>query len=461
MIQTTLKNYLFKSKKQAIVFLLLIGFCLQAKAQWNMIAYSNDSSSCGWEDVFFLNKDTGFVVGCLWPAPYTHPPAVILRTHNGGLTWDTTLFINTNVEPHQIMSIHCPNDSVCYAVGFKGRLYKTTDGGNTWTWSNTNMIGYNGNPPVTLEDVYFFDKDTGFVCNAAGAGHLIAQTNDGGISWTVYLSCIGAKQFSFPNRKVGYTNFGCKTTNGGNTWSEINTPIYIDYEKKTYLQSVSFLTDEYGFVAATGSHGFTWGYDVFNFGIIARTKDGGNSWDYKDYPNIRLLQTIQMLNDSIGFFGGAPNQHLRYIFKTENGGDNWYPQELIGKNSYNYYPDIFSIHCPTDSVCYAVGRYQYIYKTTNAGGPLIGVGINENKVQTNGLRVYPNPASNSVTLEWSKELQVQSLAVFDYLGREVQREQVSNNTSSIQLDVSALPQGMYFLHLQTEKDLQTAKFIKL
>lgn len=167
-----------------------------------------------------------------------------------------------------------------------------------------------------------------------------------------------------------------------------------------------------------------------------------------------------MLNDSIGFFGGAPNQHLRYIFKTENGGDNWYPQELIGKNIHNYYPDIFSIHCPTDSVCYAVGRYQYIYKTTNAGGPLIGVGINESKVQTNALRVYPNPAGNSVTVEWSKEVQVQNLAVFDYLGREVLNKQLNNNTHSLQIDVSALPQGMYFLHIYTGDHVLTKKFIK-
>ncbi|NUM50544.1 MAG: T9SS type A sorting domain-containing protein [Flavobacteriales bacterium] len=103
-----------------------------------------------------------------------------------------------------------------------------------------------------------------------------------------------------------------------------------------------------------------------------------------------------------------------------------------------------------------------IAKYIGAGPDTCGntTGINENKVQTEGLRVYPNPASNNVTIEWSKELQVQSLAVFDYLGREVLNEKLSNNTHSLQLDVSALPQGMYFLHLQTEKDLQTAKFIK-
>ncbi|NUM50545.1 MAG: T9SS type A sorting domain-containing protein [Flavobacteriales bacterium] len=104
----------------------------------------------------------------------------------------------------------------------------------------------------------------------------------------------------------------------------------------------------------------------------------------------------------------------------------------------------------------------YIAKYIGAGPDTCGntTGINENKVQTEGLRVYPNPASNSITIEWSEELQVQSLAVFDYLGREVLKEQVSNNSGSTQLDVSALPQGMYFLHLQTEKDSQTAKFIK-
>ncbi|MBV6461621.1 MAG: Ycf48-like protein [Flavobacteriales bacterium] len=436
-----MKN-LVNSVKRQLVFLLLAGFCLQAKAQWNMIAYSNDSSSCGWEDVFFLNKDTGFVVGCLWPMPYTHPPASILRTHNGGITWDTTLFINTNIEPHQIMSIHCPNDSVCYAVGLKGRLYKTTNGGNSWSWSNTGL------PVPVLQGVHFFGNDTGLVCHANN-GAILAYTENGGTSWKIDSSfnfSSGGLDFSFPHRNIGY-NLGFKTKTGGKTWEMVNTLPHINHPQLNSYKATSFIDSLWGYIAANGSKGFDYGYDVYNFGVIARTKDGGDLWDCKDYPNIRFVNTIQMLNKNEGYFGGTPNQHLRYIFKTENGGDNWYPQELIGKNIYNYYPDIFSIHCPTDSVCYAVGRYQYIYKTTNAGGPLIGVGINESKVQTNALRVYPNPAGNSVTVEWSKEVQVQSLAVFDYLGREVLKEQLPNNTHSLQLDVSALPQGMYFIKL--------------
>lgn len=104
----------------------------------------------------------------------------------------------------------------------------------------------------------------------------------------------------------------------------------------------------------------------------------------------------------------------------------------------------------------------YIAKYIGAGPDTCGntTGINENKVQTNGLRVYPNPASNSVTVEWNKELQVQSLAVFDYLGREVLNKQLNNNTHSLQLDVSAFTQGVYFLQLQTDKKNITKKFIK-
>ncbi|MBV6460074.1 MAG: Ycf48-like protein [Flavobacteriales bacterium] len=456
-----MKNFV-NSSKVNLLLLLLAGFCLQAKAQWYMIGSRDDTipNTGGWEDVFFLNKDTGFVVGSPYIQGYTYSPSVILRTHNGGISWDTTWFYNTLQIQHRFNAIHCPNDSTCYAVGSKDKFYKTTDGGNTWTWSNINAIGYMGNPPAVMNDVYFMNNDTGFICHANMVGSLVARTTDGGISWVTDSVCGGSLSFSFPNDSIGYTNFGCKTTDGGNTWGIVSTFPHENYPQYNSYVCVSFVNENFGFIGSHGKDGFDYGYPSFNFGIISRTKDGGDTWENNDYPNIRFVNTIQMLNKNEGYFGGTPNQHLRYIFKTENGGDNWYPQELIGKNIYNYYPDIFSIHCPTDSVCYAVGRYQYIYKTTNGGGPLIGVGINESKMQTESLRVYPNPAGNSVTVEWSKELQVQSLAVFDYLGREVLNEKLSNNTHNIQLDVSALPQGMYFLHLQTEKDLQTAKFIK-
>jgi photosystem II stability/assembly factor-like uncharacterized protein len=454
-----MKNFV-NSVKTKLLFLLFAGICLQTKAQWYMIAQSNDSTSCGWEDVFFLNNDTGFVVGCIWPMPYTFPPSAILRTHNGGLTWDTTLFISTNLEPHQIMAIHCPNDTVCYAVGFKGRLYKTSDGGDTWTWSNPPIFAVNGDSPATLEDVFFFDSDTGFVCNAYAHGQLIAQTNDGGSTWDVDTFCIGSKQFSFPDRKIGWTNYGCRTQNGGNTWKFFNSYAHINHPQFNSPISTSFLDSQFGFIAGIGSNGFNYGYDVYNFGVVARTKDGSNSWECKDFPTIRYIATIQMLNNNIGYFGGAPNYHLRYIFKTENGGDNWYPQELVGKNILNYYPDIFSIHCPNDSVCYAVGRYQYIYKTTNGGGPLIGVGIKENK-EEKAFTVYPNPANNLLTIKWSEELAYPvELRISDVSGRIVMQQQITNATQELQLNIAALENGLYLLKLQTEQGTQTAKIVK-
>ncbi|MDD3876153.1 MAG: T9SS type A sorting domain-containing protein [Bacteroidales bacterium] len=75
---------------------------------------------------------------------------------------------------------------------------------------------------------------------------------------------------------------------------------------------------------------------------------------------------------------------------------------------------------------------------------------------TRGFRVYPNPATNVLTIE--SPVTNATLCISNLLGQEVWRQEVFEKNFSI--DVSKLGKGIYFIYLQTEKGVIVKKFMK-
>ncbi len=79
------------------------------------------------------------------------------------------------------------------------------------------------------------------------------------------------------------------------------------------------------------------------------------------------------------------------------------------------------------------------------------------------FKVYPNPAANDLTVEFSSTDGVTSLFIENALGEIVLIERLGENGSKLQLDVSTLPNGFYIITvLNTNSEQATApvKFIK-
>ncbi|WKZ76252.1 MAG: T9SS type A sorting domain-containing protein [Vicingaceae bacterium] len=200
----------------------------------------------------------------------------------------------------------------------------------------------------------------------------------------------------------------------------------------------------------------------------------GTKWEnvgggiYYPWPMSMQIFDMKVYKDKlyiVGAFTSAGGKPIKYLASWD--GTDWCG---FGLSDTTFYNGIITLSFYQDTL-YVGGGFWSVDGDTNIAriAKYIGTGpdtcgnttgINESKMQTEGLRVYPNPASSNLTVEWSKELQVQSLTVFDYLGREVLNNQLNNNTGNIQLDVSAFTRGMYFLRLQTDKKNITKKFIK-
>jgi hypothetical protein len=209
------ENKMHKLKTKILLIMIFILIYCNSKAQWNRIS-SNDTTFY-YNGVWFLNEDTGFVSGSQIMTPYS---SIVLRTENGGITWDTSL---VSTSGGWYPSIKFVNDSVGYLGGQDGAIHKTFDMGNTWEW--TGWCGGLNN----LGDLFFKTPDTGFVYNKYGRLFKYDTIPTWGQS-----SC----------SLIGYVT-------GGNYYS--------------YYGSLRFLDNQNGYIAGS-------------YGNFVRTFDGGNSW---------------------------------------------------------------------------------------------------------------------------------------------------------------------------------------
>ena len=80
----------------------------------------------------------------------------------------------------------------------------------------------------------------------------------------------------------------------------------------------------------------------------------------------------------------------------------------------------------------------------------IASGISTFNTQNPTLKIYPNPANNKITIDANDVLDVK---LFDVLGKHIA------STKQNQIDLSNLPEGVYFIQVQTKQNTTTQKII--
>jgi len=85
-----------------------------------------------------------------------------------------------------------------------------------------------------------------------------------------------------------------------------------------------------------------------------------------------------------------------------------------------------------------------------------GVGIETYTKDGKGIKLYPNPATNTLNIESCTKFS--QLIISDILGNVVIRQQVYNHAVSV--DISGLSKGLYFVKMVGEKGIVVRKFLK-
>jgi photosystem II stability/assembly factor-like uncharacterized protein len=133
----------------------------------------------GLVDVFFFNDQDGFAVGGLGlgtsEAEQRASRTVVLRTSDGGATWQTRYLSEGAGE--WAWKITFVDDQVGYVTtegpAGRGIVLKTVDGGESWTPLVVD-------PGASFQGVAFVDRNRGW----AGSFPTLFATTDGGASWT-------------------------------------------------------------------------------------------------------------------------------------------------------------------------------------------------------------------------------------------------------------------------------------
>jgi photosystem II stability/assembly factor-like uncharacterized protein len=173
---------------------------------------ASDYDGSNIKSIKFLDSQTGFAGSTL-----------MYRTTNGGNNWSLT---SSSVFDEYIFV----SGSISYAVkkvSSKRTLFKSTDGGASWTPKDTIL--------QNTSQIIFPDALTGFL----SSNNKIYKTTNEGVSWLNVLdnSAFTINEFSFEDINNGIILNGAgivKTTDGGTTWSStITTPI-ISYKFSFY-----------------------------------------------------------------------------------------------------------------------------------------------------------------------------------------------------------------------------------
>lgn len=356
-------------KKTILSLAAFLGLTLGLNAQlWIQEGAGFTAASRGFLNIFAVNSQV------VWAAAYDgtnvlNPCQDFTVTTNGGTTWHPKV---CSAAANLCFSMICPVDSLtAWVATFSptGTLvpgvYKTIDGGNTWTHQTT------GYTTASFPDIiYFWDANTGVTMgDPVGGKFEIYTTSNGGTTWTVVpganipvptggetayttdLSVVGNTIWFGTSRGRVYKSIdqGHNWTvavpagmTGKSTWpsfqdanngfcmkfiSSTDTSNLLDissdggtsYTHFTYAGSVYNSSMEY--VKGTPNTYVSVGADATNqptrVGFTYST-DGGNTWYVDPQMNGTQLTATEWLNDSTGWAGTFTTDATDGLFKFNN-----------------------------------------------------------------------------------------------------------------------------------------------
>jgi photosystem II stability/assembly factor-like uncharacterized protein len=300
-------------------------------------------------------------------------------------------------------------------------LYKTTDNGTTLIPSVEDFTD-------AFYDVNFHNDSIGYI----GTGKGIYNTQNAGNTW-------GFTLFNQKTRSIGITNSGLvyftgnpsptglliKTSDHGQTYQTEVLPF------STVKEKIQFVNDSTGFIC--GWYG----------GYLLKTQDNGNSWE--TVCNCQCKDSY-FFDENTGYYIGS-NLGDRIIYHTLNGGQTWEPELAAGLVNEKGFSEMFFI---SNSIGIAVGSDGGIYRMDKSD-----LGITETN-QIN-FQVFPNPVKGILTIHQTPSTQ-SILTLRDSKGVIVHSGAFSE--TMIELELSQLSEGVYFLSNENSQGSNTRKIIK-
>jgi photosystem II stability/assembly factor-like uncharacterized protein len=287
--------------------------------------------------VDFVSIANGWVVG----NDAGNNVSVVLRTADGGATWHVLV----EIIGETLLGIDMVDDRTGWVVGAEGVVYKTEDGGRTWTpepdgaWPPVYT-----HAPVTMKARK--EGDIAPTINESVASIFFADDRTG---WAVGDAPTGTG-FDVRGLVLG-------TIDGGKTWTEL---------KDASGNGAPFSINDVWFTSPT--EGWAAGGNVENAeeDVLLHTADGGKTWERRPTGAAEYLRAVRFVDPSRGFVVGMTVDTVTQdlgpskILATEDGGKTW-TAVFTSPRSF------FDVTFADANRGWAVGDRASIYATTDGG----------------------------------------------------------------------------------------------
>jgi photosystem II stability/assembly factor-like uncharacterized protein len=261
-----------------------------------------------------------------------------VRQNSGTLAW--------------LYGVFFVNESKGWAVGSKGTLLATTDGGKTWQSRRRPSEDI-------VRDIYFTDESNGWLLCERNVYELkkddartyLMQTTDGGEHWERVDLDPDSDDEDFRLVRAVFSRNGCgwvfgeagtifASRDSGASWVRLRTPT------RHLLLGGTFIDDDRGWIVGAG-------------GTILRTSDGGETWHLArltDATGVRF-SSASFVDNRLGWAAGNSGA----MYRTVNGGRSW--QRL---NS-GVTADLYDVKFLNSSEGWAAGANGTVISTNDGG----------------------------------------------------------------------------------------------
>ena len=254
----------------------------------------------------------------------------VLRTVNGGATWQSVGPPDPDVATLQFRDIEAfdAETAVILSIGegTDSRIYRTTDGGQTWT-----LAFQNQDPAAFYDCMAFFDNHRGLaLSDPVGGKFRILSTSNGGRNWQVLNTQMPPAlplEFAFAASGQCITTAGGRDaffgTGGdnvarvfrsgdrGRTWQVSNTPLRSGPSAGVF--ALAFRDPRHG-IAAGGDFLLP----AASPDALALTANGGVSWQLQTSAPDEYRSGAHWVNGRVALIVGPSGSDV-----TENAGKTW------------------------------------------------------------------------------------------------------------------------------------------
>ena len=260
--------------------LLLLVFSARAQAQWVGLSTGTDADLRG------LSVVSASVV---WASGAR---GTVLHTTDGGTTWTIDTIPGASKLDLRAVAATSPETAHAMSVGDSSRIFRTVDGGRTWSLRYTSL-----RKGSFLDAIRFWDSKHGIAMSDPVDGRfLLVTTQDGGDTWQEVpaeglpptlpderaYAASGSGLSVFGRRDVWFVSGGAASArvfhsaDRGATWTVSTTPIRAGI-RSAGIFSIAFRDAKHGVIA-----GGDYRQPNLRGRNLALTSDGGATWTVVD-----------------------------------------------------------------------------------------------------------------------------------------------------------------------------------